>query len=151
MSDNLPKNIYRNQVFDFVNAINISKKDLIRDSESPELMEKQYIPFMVNKSLSYFVDTIMYANEINRENHLDSKLQNDYYLNSIRSAKRFSKWAKPGENSDIESIQEYYKINYNRALEISKVLTKDQLDLIKIKIIKGGNHVQYKSIGGSET
>ena len=137
-------------IFDFVNAINISKKDLIRDSDSPELMEKQYVPFMVNKSLSYFVDTIMYANEINRENHLDFKLQNDYYLNSIRSAKRFSKWAKPVENADLESIQEYYKVTYNRALEISKVLTKQQLDLIKIRIIKGGNNVQSQPTGGSE-
>jgi len=136
--------------FDFVNAINISKKDLIRDSESPDLTEKQYVPFMVNRSLSYFVDTIMYSNEMNRENHVDLKLQNDYYLNSIRSAKRFSKWAKPIKNADIESIQEYYKVNYNRALEISKVLTKQQLDLIKIRIIKGGNHVQSQPAGGSE-
>ena len=137
-------------IFDFVNAINISKKDLIRDSDSPDLLEKQYVPFIVNKSLSYFVDTIMYANEINRENHIDSLLQNDYYLNSIRSAKRFSKWAKPIENSEIESIQEYYKVNYNRALEISKVLTKQQLDLIKIRIIKGDNHVRSQPTSRSE-
>jgi hypothetical protein len=137
--------------FDFVNAINISKKDLIRDSESPDHMEKQYVPFMVNKSLSYFIDTIMYANEINRANHVDSKLQNDYYLNSIRSAKRFSKWAKPVESNDIESIQEYYKVSYIRALEIGKVLSREQINLIKIKIIKGGNHVQSKPVSGSET
>ena len=137
-------------IFNFVNAINISKKDLIRDSDSPDLLEKQYVPFIVNKSLSYFVDTIMYANEINRENHIDSLLQNDYYLNSIRSAKRFSKWAKPIENSEIESIQEYYKVNYNRALEISKVLTKQQLDLIKIRIIKGDNHVRSQPTSRSE-
>jgi len=150
MSDNLPKNIYRNQVFDFVNAINISKKDLIRESEAPDLMEKQYSPFLVNRALSYFVDTIMYANEMNRENHVDSLLQNDYYLNSVRSSKRFSKWSKRLESSDIESIQEFYKVNYTRALEISKVLTKEQLDLIKIRIIKGGNHVQSKPISRGE-
>jgi hypothetical protein len=92
----------------------------------------------------------MYANEMNRENHVDSKLQNDYYLNSVRSSKRFSKWAKRLESSDIESIQEFYKVNYARALEISKVLTEEQLDLIKIKIIKGGNNVQSKPTSGSE-
>jgi hypothetical protein len=137
--------------FDFVTNINSTKKDLIRESEAPDLMEKQYNPFLVNRALSYFIDTILYANEMNRAKHVDSKLQNDYYLNSIRSAKRFSKWAKPVESADIESIQEYYKVNYNRALEISKVLTKEQLDLIKIKIIKGGNHVQPKPTSGSET
>lgn len=137
--------------FDFVNAININKKDLIRNSENPVLAEKSYKPFMVNRALSYFIDTILHANEINMANHIDSILQNDYYLNNIRVSKRFSKWAKPEESSDIESIQEFYKVNYRRALEISKVLTKEQIDHIKTRIIKGGNHVQYESTSRSET
>ena len=114
-------------------------------------MEKQYSPFLVNRALSYFVDTILYANEMNCANHVDSKLQNDYYLNSVRVSKRFSKWAKPVEDSVIDTIQEYYKVSYVRALEISKVLTTEQLNLIKTKIIKGGNHVQSKPAGGSQT
>jgi len=93
----------------------------------------------------------MYANEINQAKHIDSILQNDYYLNSVRSGKRFSKWAKPIENSDIESIQEYYKVSYMKALDIIKVLSREQIDLIKTKIIKGGNHVQHQSASGSET
>ena len=137
--------------FDFVNDINGSKKDIIRNSENPTLAEKSYSPFLVNRAFSNFVDTIMYANEMNRVNHVDSILQNDYYLNSIRSAKRFSKWAKKEENSEIETIQEYYKVNYNRALEISKVLTTEQIDHIRTRIIKGGNHVQHKPTSGSET
>ena len=137
--------------FDLVNDINGSKKDIIRNSENPALAEKSYSPFLVNRAFSYYVDTILYSNEMNRANQIDSILQNDYYLNSIRSAKRFSKWAKREESSDIESIQEYYKVNYNRALEISKVLTKEQIDHIKTRIIKGGNHVQHKSASGSET
>ena len=137
--------------FDFVTNINGAKKDLIRDSDNPGLMEKEYKPFLVNRALSYFIDTILYANEINQAKHLDSTLQNDYYLNSIRSGKRFSKWAKPIENSDIESIQEYYKVSYMKALDISKIISKEQIDLIKTKIIKGGNHVQHQSISGSET
>ena len=136
--------------FDYVNAINISKQDLIRKSENPALAEKDYSPFLVNRALSYYVDTVLYANEMNRANHVDSILQNDYYLNSIRVSKRFSKWAKPVASSDIESIQEYYKVNYNRALEISRVLTTEQIDHIKTRIIKGGNHVQHKPTGGSE-
>jgi len=137
--------------FDFVNAINTSKKDLIRESDSPTLIEKQYSPFLVNRALSYFIDTILYANEINQANHVDSLLQNDYYLNSVRFGKRFSKWAKPVENSNIESIQEYYKVSYMKALDINKILSKEQIDLIKAKIIKGGNHVQPRPTSGSET
>jgi len=137
--------------FEFVNAINMTKRDLIRESDVPDQMEKEYKPFLVNRSLSYFVDTILYANEMNRENHIDLKLQNDYYLNSIRSSKRFSKWAKPIENSEVDSIQEYYKVSYIRALEMNKILSREQVDLIKAKIIKGGNHVQLKPVSGSET
>ena len=84
--------------FEFVNAINTTKKDLIRSSDAPDLMEKQYKPFYVNKSLSYFVDTILYANEVNQLKHVDLKLQNDYYLNSIRKGKRYSKWHKKEED-----------------------------------------------------
>jgi len=114
-------------------------------------MEKQYIPHYVNKALSYFVDTIMYANEINQAKHVDSALQNDYYLNSIRSGKRFSKWAKPIESLDVDIIQQYYNVSYIKALDIIKVLSKEQIDLIKTRIIKGGNHVQHQSTSGSET
>ena len=136
--------------FEYVNAINTTKQDLIRKSENPGLAEKDYSPFLVNRALSYFIDTILHANEMNMVNHVDSMLQNDYYLNSIRVSKRFSKWAKPVESSDVESIQEYYKVNSKRALEISKVLTREQIDLIKTRIIKGGNHVQHKPTSGSE-
>lgn len=137
--------------FEYVNAINTSKKDLIRSSDNPELAEKSYVPFVVNKALSYFVDTIMYANEMNINSHIDYKLQNDYYLNSVRVSKRFSKWSKKIEDSDVESIQEYYKVSFAKAVEICKVLTSEQINLIKEKIIKGGNHVQSKSTGGSKT
>lgn len=135
--------------FDFINAINQSKKDLIRDSENPELAEKLYKPFVVNKGLSYFVDTIMYANEMNRAHNLDNMLQNDYYLNSIRPKKRFGKWHKRIDNDSIEVIQEYYKVSYSKAVEISNVLTEEQINLIKTRTIKGGNNVQSRSTSGS--
>lgn len=136
--------------FEFVNAIN-SKKDIIRNSDNPELMEKLYNPFIINKTYSNFTDTIMYASEINQFSHIDSKLQFDYYLNSLRSAKRFSKWHKREENVDVEAIQEYYKVNYARAVEYSRVLTSEQIDQIKQRIIKGGNHVQYRPTSGGQT
>lgn len=136
--------------FDYVNAINLSKKDIIRSSENPELAEKSYVPFMTNKALSYFVDTIMHANEMNKSAHLDNILQNDYYLNSVRVSKRFSKWSKKIENSDVESIQEYYKVSFAKAVDICKVLKPEQISLIKEKIIKGGNHVQSKPTSGNQ-
>ena len=130
--------------FDFVSAINSTKKDLIRDSDNPELAESGYKPFIVNKALSYFIDTILYSNEINLVNGLDNKLQNDYLINSIRKGNRFSKWSKRLQDPIVEVVQDYYKVNYSRALEISEILTAEQVDLIKIRITKGINDVQPK-------
>jgi len=134
--------------FDFVKAINENKQDLIRDSENPDLAETFYKPFIINRAFSHFKDTIMYANEINMYPNISNKLQNDYYLNSIRKSKRYSKWHKKEEDDKIEAIMEYYNVNYARAREIGNVLTDEQLTLIKIKLIKGGNNVQSQSIGG---
>jgi hypothetical protein len=136
--------------FEFVKAINGSKEDLIRGSETPDAAERLYVPFVINKALSSDIATILYANEINQRPDLDKKLQNDYYLNSVRPVKRFSKWIKREENADVECIMEYYKVSYARALEYTKVLTKEQIDLIKTRIIKGGSHVQRKSTGGGQ-
>jgi hypothetical protein len=88
--------------FDFLNAINTSKKDLIVD----DITEKAYNPFMVNRGLSYFNDTVLFANEMNIHHHLDKKLQNSFYINTIRKRKRFSKWFKPEIESDIEVVKE---------------------------------------------
>jgi hypothetical protein len=135
--------------FDFVKAINDSKQDLIRDSENPDLAETFYKPYVINKAFSYYKDTVMYANEINMYPNVDNKLQNDYYLNSIRKGKRYSKWHKKEDEPKIEAIMEYYNVNYAKAREIGNVLTNEQLDLIIRKLIKGGNNVQSQSIGGS--
>ena len=140
--------------FDFINAINSKQKqDLIRASNNPEMAEKLYKPFVVNKGLSYFVDTIMYANEMNRATNIDNLLQNDYYLNSIRPAKRVSKWHKKLNDEDIEGVQEYFKVGFVRAQEIVKTLTSEQLDLIKTIITKGNssNDVRRKQTCGGET
>ena len=134
--------------FDFVKAINETKQNLIRDSENPDLAETFYKPYVINKAFSYFKDTVMYANEINMYPNTDNKLQNDYYLNSIRKGKRYSKWHKKEDEPKIEAIMEYYNVNYARAREISNILTDEQLTIIKIKLIKGGNNVQSQSTGG---
>jgi hypothetical protein len=124
--------------FDYVNAINDTKKNLMVGTDNDELAEKGYIPFMVNKSLSYFIDTILYANEINEYAHIDNKLQFEYYLNGIPKKKRFSKWAKKEKSDDLDVICEYYGCNYTRAAEIHKIINKTNIDFMKQKLQKGG-------------
>ena len=95
---------------DYLNAINHSKKRLLDTDD--EFVEKQYAPYVVNRCLSYFPDTIFHANQMNCIPSMDKKMHFDYLLNIIRKRKRFSKWLKAeGDSSNIEVVKEYY--NYS--------------------------------------
>jgi len=123
--------------FDYVNSINFTKKNLMKDTANDELAEKDYVPFLTNKSLSYFTDTLLYANEMNRYHFLDKRLQYEFYLNSIRKKKRFAKWAKADNNDEVMMVQEFYKFSPQKAKAALKVLTPAQKDIIKHKMESG--------------
>ena len=123
--------------FDFVNSINFTKKNLMRDSDNDELSEKSYAPYLTNKSLSYFTDTLLYANEMNRMHFLDNKLQYEFFLNSIRKKKRFAKWAKADKNDDLVMVSEYYQISLSKAKEAIRILSTEQLSTIRNKMEQG--------------
>jgi hypothetical protein len=122
--------------FDYISAVSYTKKDMFKEED---FAHKEYAPFMVNRGLSYFPDTIMYANEMNRNDHLDKDCQFYFLLNSITKNKRWSKWAKKDPVSkNLELVKEYFGYSDERAKEALSVLTKDQLKLIKEKLDKGG-------------
>ena len=123
--------------FDFVKQINYGKRNLI--DENPEL-EKEYKPFIVNRGLSFNHDTARWANEMNFHNHADSKLQFDFFLNSIRPKKRYGKWLKrEKENNEIlDLIKKYYNCNYEKARDYVTLLNDSQLNIIKQRIDTGG-------------
>lgn len=116
--------------FDFVNSISLNKKNLMRGSENDALSEKEYVSFLVNRSLSYFTDTLLYANEMNKHPGIDGIMQYEYLLHSIRPNKRFSKWSKPQEQADILAISKYFKVNLKRASEYYPLLSKEQIEEI---------------------
>lgn len=120
---------------DFLTSINSSKENLV---EKEPLSEKEYIPFVVNKCLSYFPDTIFYANQINVRPGLDKKMQYDYLRLSVSKRKRFSKWFKEEKNDNIKLIQEYYGYSYRRAKEVLDCLTDDNIKTIKDSLKTGG-------------
>mgnify|MGYP005714925927 CR=1 FL=1 len=120
--------------FEFLNAINTTKKDVITD----DITEKAYNSFMVNRSLSYFNDTVVLANEMNRYHHLDNKLQFDFLINMVRKRKRFSKWIKPQIESDVEVVKEYYGYSNDKARQVLPLLSSSQLSELKKKVNKGG-------------
>ena len=121
--------------FDFVKQIESGKVNLI--DETPEL-EKKYKQFIINRALSFNHDTALFANEMNFHNHLDSKLQFDFFLNTIRPKKRYSKWIKRESNDVLELIKTYYKCSYAKAREYATLLDDSQLNIIKQRIDTGG-------------
>jgi hypothetical protein len=124
--------------FEYVSSITYNKTDMMTGTENDELAESGYNPYLTNKSLSYFPDTLLYANEINVLNHIDNKLQYSYLLNSIRPRKRFSKWVKKQEDIDIEAIKEYYKYSTAKAEAALSLLSPQQINEIKKRLNKGG-------------
>jgi hypothetical protein len=135
--------------FDFVNSINLTKNDLMTGTENDELAEKGYAPYLVNKALSYFPDTLLYANEVNRLAHIDNKLQYQYLLNSIRAQKRYSKWAKKEDSDDLEVVKEYYGYSNEKAYQALSILSKDQLNHIKKQLEQGGIYESSRHSRGS--
>ena len=120
--------------FDYLNAINSTKKDIMID----DLAEKEYNSFIVNRGLSYFKDTILYANEMNRYHHLDSRLQFDFLINIIRKKKRWSKWIKASEVDNLELIKEYYGYSNEKARQVLTLLSSEQIEELRKKVNKGG-------------
>lgn len=122
---------------DYLNSINLSKENLM-DSD-PE-SERQYPPYVVNRCYSGFIDTILLANEMNINSHIDKKLQYDFYINIIRPKKRFSPWLKKEKLDSLECIKEYYGYSDEKAKVALKILTDEQIEFIKSRLNRGGKN-----------
>ena len=120
--------------FDFLNAINETKKDLIVDDWS----ERQYNPYIINKGLSYGPDTVIQSNEMNSRPHLDKKLQFLFLINTIRPRKRYNKWIKAEKVDAIEVIKEYYGYSTEKARQVLPILSDSQINYLKEQLQKGG-------------
>jgi hypothetical protein len=119
----------------YLNSINYDKKALM---DNDEKAEKVYPPYVVNRCLSFFSDTILHANVINCNWMLDKKMQFDFYRLSIRKNKRFSPWVKKEENSDIELLKEAYGYNEQKAREVLNILRPEDLQTIRKSLDTGG-------------
>jgi len=100
--------------------------------------EKNYPSYIINKCMSQHMDTIMIANEMNQYQHLDKKLQYDFFINIVRPRKRFSPWGKKQKVDDLELVKQYYGYSNEKAKQALRILTPTQLDVIRTKLNKGG-------------
>jgi len=122
--------------FEFIETINVSKKDVL--AENP-LLEKDYVPYVINRQMSYFYDTVMYANEMNRCHDVPKKWQYHFYLRGVRKNKRFAKWSKPSSRTDdLELIMTSYQYSREKAEVVLKILTSDQIKEIRKMYETGG-------------
>lgn len=125
------------KLFDFVDAITTTKEDLFQDPEA----KMDYVPFLVNKAMSFYGDTVLYANELNQHASLPKEQQFYFYLNSIPKKKRFSKWVnKDKESKSLNIVMEYFGYSAREAENVLSVLTKEQLTMIEEKLNKGGRN-----------
>jgi len=120
-----------NNPFDFIKSISSTKKDIMEN-------EKDYNAFMVNRGLSYFPDTVIYANEMNKFHHLDNRLQYLFLINITRKRNRFSKWNKSIESENINAIKKYYNYSNEKARDVLPLLSNANLKTIKGRINHGG-------------
>lgn len=121
---------------DYLNSINYTKQNLM-DGDDNE-WERKYAPFIINRCLSGFIDTILFANEMNMNSHLDKKLQYDFFINIIRPKKRFSPWLKKEKFNSLELVKQYYGYSDEKAKMALKILNEEQLEFIKSKLNRGG-------------
>ena len=117
--------------FELIKSISSTKKDILEN-------EKDYNAFMVNRGLSYFPDTVIYANEMNKFHHLDSRLQYHFLINTIRKRNRFSKWNISIESENINAIKEYYGYSNEKARDVLPLLSNDKLKTLRGRIQHGG-------------
>lgn len=119
--------------FEFVNSVTYSKQDMMND-----VNEKEYAPFLVNRSLSYHQDCVLYVNEMNKRFDVSHKLQYHYLLNTIRKRKRFAKWSKPELADDLKVVMDYYLVSREKAEEYLKILKQKDIGVLKTRMNKGG-------------
>ena len=120
---------------DWLYSINQSKKNLM--DQDPTL-ESSYPSWIINKCLSSFTDTVLFANEMNMNWHISKRMQYDFFINSLRPRKRFSPWSKKESVDYLEDIKEYYGYSYTKSLEVIRILPKSDLEQIRKLLHKGG-------------
>jgi len=120
--------------FEIISAIGYTK-DV--DDYPEEVVEDIYNHFLINRTLSYHADCLVYANEMNQRHQSDSWLQFQFYLNSLRPRKRFAKWEKANKVDDLDTVKLAYEYNNRKALQVIDLLSDEQINELK-KDRKGG-------------
>ena len=119
--------------FDIVSHLN-SKTELEYDI-------KEYNPFMINKIMSNTIDTLFFADAMNRFYHLDKDIQRDFYWYGLSKAKRFGKYNKtPVINKELELIMQHYQCNLKVAESYFKLMSDEAKYQLHESMNQGGSN-----------
>ena len=120
---------------DWLNSINLNKNNIL---EEDPYLAKQYPPFIVNKCLAGHLDCIMFANEMNKYHFLSKDMQYNFYINILRKRKRFSPWIRKDKVTNLDCVKQYYGYSNEKASQVLKILSNEQIDFIKQRLDTGG-------------
>jgi Bacteriophage clamp loader A subunit len=105
----------------FINSINGNKV---------EPYSSDYVPYITARTMSYFQDTLVYAQLINDYQVKDPEMHYQLFISAVRPRKRFAKWGKPVTDPELKMISDYFQINTDRARELKQFMTADQIKQI---------------------
>ena len=125
----------KTELKEWLNSINFTKTNLM--DEDPDA-KRDYAPFIINRCLSGHLDCILFANEMNKNHFLDKDMQYTFYLNTLRKKKRFSPWLRKDKIEDLETVKKYYGYSNEKAYQVLKILSHEQIDYIKQRLEIGG-------------
>ena len=125
----------KTELKEWLNSINFTKTNLM--DEDPDA-KRDYAPFIINRCLSGHLDCILFANEMNKNHFLDRDMQYTFYLNTLRKKKRFSPWLRKDKVEDLESVKQYYGYSNEKAFQVLKILSNEQIEFIKQRLEIGG-------------
>ena len=120
---------------DWLNSINQTKKNLIDEDPS---VEKNYPPYIINRCLSGHLDAIMFANEMNMYSFLPKKMQYDFFINTLRTKRRFSPWIRKDLVDNLDCVKRYYGYSNEKATQALRILSSEQIAFIRSKLEIGG-------------
>lgn len=122
-------------ITEIIKSINNTKENVL---ESGKVSRSEYIPFIINRTFSYFPDTVLLANEVNQYIEIDKESHYGFYLNIVSKKSRFSKWNKKKPNEDIDAIKKYFGYNNSKAKGAMEILSKEEIQKIKDSFNTGG-------------
>ena len=123
---------------DYLKSLNKDKTPMKNLDEDFDSVVKSYTPFVVNRCMSYFPDTIIQSNNMNISSHICKEMHYDYLLHSIRKRSRFSSWLKREDPEELDAVKKYFGYSDRKARDIMDILSDEDIENIKKEIDTGG-------------